>query len=66
MIKMSQSSRDFLSEKYPEILTENDVDRFLLKLDALITRDGLDDKDNMTAFGHKLQGVYDEVYMCNE
>lgn len=66
MIKMSQSSRDLLSKKHPEVLEENDLDRFLLQLDALITRDGLDDQDNMTAFGHKLQAVYDEVYMCNE
>ena len=66
MIKMSQDSRELLLEKYPELLKENDLDRFLLRLDALITRDGLDDQDNMTAFGHKLQAIYDEVYMCNE
>ena len=66
MIKMSQSSRDFLSKNYPELLKEVDLDRFLLQLDAIITRDGLDDHDNMTAFGHEAQSVYDEVYMCNE
>ena len=47
-------------------LKEDDLDRFLLRLDALITRDGLDERDNMTAFGHETQAVYDEVYMCNE
>ena len=66
MIKMSQSSQDFLSKNYPELLKEDDLDRFLLRLDALITRDGLDERDNMTAFGHEAQAVYDEVYMCNE
>ena len=66
MIKMSQSSRDFLSKNYPELLEENDLDRFLLRLDALITRDGLDERDNMTDFGHEVQAVYDEIYMCNE
>lgn len=66
MIKMSQSSRDFLTKNYPELLKEDDLDRFLLNLDALITRDGLDERDNMTAFGHEAQAVYDEVYMCNE
>ena len=66
MIKMSQSSRDFLLMNYPDLLKENDLDRFLLQLDALITRDGLDENDNMTAFGHEVQAVYDEVYMCNE
>lgn len=66
MIKMSQSSRDFISKNYPEILKEDDLDRFLLELDAIITRDGLDDNFNMTAFGHEIQAVYDEVYMCNE
>ncbi len=66
MIKMSQSSQDFLSKNYPELLKEDDLDRFLLRLDTLITRDGLDEKDNMTTFGHEVQAVYDEVYMCNE
>lgn len=66
MVKMSQSSRNFLLKNYPEILKEDDLDRFLLQLDALITRDGLDENDNMTAFGHEAQAVYDEVYMCNE
>ena len=34
MIKMSQSSQDFLAKKYPEVLKENDLDHFLLKLDG--------------------------------
>lgn len=66
MIKMSQSSRYFISKNYPELLKENDLDRFLLQLDAFITRDGLDEWDNMTDFGHEAQAVYDEVYMCND
>ena len=66
MINMSKSSRDFLTKNYPELLKENDLDQFLLDLDALITRDGLDANDNMTAFGHEAQAVYDEIYMCNE
>ena len=66
MIKMSPSSREFLKKNYPELLKEDDLDRFLLQLDALITRDGLDENDNMTAFGHEAQAVYDEIYMCNE
>ena len=66
MIKMSSSSRALLQNKYPELFAEEDVDRFLLALDAIITRDGLDDNDNMTAFGRDLQSVYDEVYMCSD
>ena len=66
MIKMRPSSREFLKKNYPELLKEDDLDRFLLQLDALITRDGLDENDNMTAFGHEAQAVYDEIYMCNE
>ena len=66
MIKMSASSRELLQKKYPVLLDEEDVDRFLLDLDAIITRDGLDDNDNMTAFGRELQSVYDEVYMCSD
>lgn len=66
MINMSKSSRVFLAKNYPELLKEDDLDQFLLDLDALITRDGLDANDNMTAFGHEMQAVYDEIYMCNE
>ena len=66
MIKMSQASRDFLAKNYPSLLKEDDLDSFLLRLDAVITRDGLDERDNMTAFGHAIQAVYDEVYMCND
>ncbi len=66
MIKMSQSSRDFLAKNCPELLKQHDLDLFLLQLDAFITREGLDENDNMTAFGHEAQTVYDEVYMCNE
>ena len=66
MIKMSFSSRALLQKEYPELLAEENVDRFLLALDAIITRDGLDDNDNMTAFGRDLQSVYDEVYMCSD
>ena len=66
MIKMSSSSQALLQQKYPELLKENNLDRFLLRLDAIITRDGLDDNDAMTKFGHELQAIYDEIYMCNE
>lgn len=66
MIKMSSSSRALLEKKYPELLGEENLDRFLLKLDAIITRDGLDENDAMTATGRELQSVYDEVYMCND
>lgn len=66
MIKMSQSSREFLTKNCPELLKLDDLDRFLLRLDAFITREGLDENDNMTAFGHEAQAVYDEIYICNE
>lgn len=65
MIEMSSSSRALLQQKYPELLSEADLDRFLLRLDAIITRDGLDSNDAMTKFGHELQAIYDEVFMCN-
>ena len=45
---------------------EDELRKFLLDLDDFITREGLDENDNMTAFGHEAQAVYDEIYMCNQ
>ena len=66
MFNMSEESKAFLEKNCPDLLKENDLRSFLLKLDDFITMEGLDENDNMTAFGHEAQTVYDEVYMCNE
>ena len=66
MFNMSETSRKFLEKNCPELLEEKNLRSFLLKLDDFIIAEGLDQNDNMTAFGHKAQAVYDEVYMCNE
>lgn len=66
MIKMSDVSRKFLEENAPELLAIDDLDEFLDKLDEFIIINGLDANDDMTAFGHEAQAVYDEVYCCNE
>ena len=66
MFNMSEASRRFLEKNYPGLLKENNLRSFLLKLDDFIIVEGLDENDNMTAFGHEAQAVYDEVYMCNE
>ena len=66
MFNMSEESKAFLEKNCPDLLKENDLRSFLLKLDDFITMEGLDENDNMTAFGHEAQAVYDEVYMCNE
>lgn len=63
---MSESSRAFLNKNCPELLEESNLRRFLLKLDDFITMEGLDENDNMTAFGYEAQAVYDEIYMCNQ
>ena len=65
MFKMSSQSRIFLEKHYPALLEETNLREFLLKLDDFITMEGLDENDNMTAFGHETQRVYDEIYMCN-
>ncbi len=65
MIKMSSKSRAFLEKYCPDLLNETNLREFLLKLDDFITMEGLDENDNMTAFGHEAQRVYDEIYMCN-
>lgn len=65
MFNMSEASRLFITENCPELLKENNLRSFLLKLDNFITMNGLDDDDNMTGFGREAQSVYDEIYMCN-
>lgn len=62
---MGEVSKAFLEKNCPELLKENNLRSFLLKLDDFITREGLDENDNMTAFGREAQAVYDEIYMCN-
>lgn len=66
MFNMSQKSRAFLEKNCPDLLNETELRAFLLRLDDYITLEGLDENDNMTAFGHEAQAVYDEIYMCNE
>lgn len=66
MFNMSESSKAFLEKNCPELLKEKELRRFLLKLDDFITMEGLDENDNMTAFGYEVQAVYDEIYMCNK
>lgn len=65
MFKMSEKSREFLEIHCPELLKEKDLREFQLKLDDFITREGLDENDDMTEFGHEVQAIYDEIYMCN-
>ena len=65
MFNMSKNSKEFLEKHLPEFFHTNNLDESLLLLDAFITREGLDDNDNMTAFGHEAQSVYDEISMCN-
>ena len=66
MFNMSESSKAFLQKNCPELLKEDKLRQFLLKLDDFITMEGLDENDNMTAFGYEAQAVYDEIYMCNK
>lgn len=66
MLNMSQTSRKFLEKHFPELLMQDDIDRALLDLDAFITREGLDANDDLTAFGHKAQAVYDDIYESND
>ena len=66
MFNMSKSSKTFIEKNCSELLKEENLRRFLLKLDDFITMEGFDENDNMTAFGHEAQAVYDEIYMCNK
>ena len=66
MFNMSEESKAFLEKNCPDLLQETDLRSFLLKLDDYITMEGLDENDNMTAFGREAQAVYDEIYMCNQ
>lgn len=66
MLKMSETSQKFLKKYLPELLEDDDLDHALLHLDAFITREGLDENDNMTNFGHEIQAVYDDIYDSND
>lgn len=66
MFNMSERSKAFLKKNCPELLKEDKLRQFLLKLDDFITMEGLDENDNMTALGYEAQAVYDEIYMCNQ
>ncbi len=66
MFNMSERSKAFLQKNCPELLKVDKLRQFLLMLDDFITMEGLDENDNMTAFGYEAQAVYDEIYMCNE
>lgn len=66
MFNMSEASKSFLEKNCPELMEEKNLRKFLLKLDDFITMEGLDENDNMTAFGREAQAVYDEIYMCNQ
>mgnify|MGYP007069958587 CR=1 FL=1 len=65
MLKMSEQSALFLQKNFPELLAIDDLPTFLDKLDDFILMNGLDSNDNMTAFGHEADAVFNEVYCCN-
>ena len=65
MFNMSDKSRKFLETHCPELLKETNLRELQLKLDDFIVMEGLDENDNMTAFGHEAQAVYDDIYMHN-
>ena len=66
MLNMTKHSKVFLKKNYPELLSDNDLDRVLLALDAFITQKGLDINDDMTDFGYEAQAVYDDIYESND
>ena len=61
---MSNSSRVFLQKHYPAFFSFGTLSEALNALDDYIVMEGLDENDNMTDFGHQLQAIYDEIYMC--
>ena len=65
MVKMSNQSKAFLEKNFPSFFEYENLDDALMALDDFIVMEGLDESDNMTAFGHEAQAVYDEIYMCN-
>lgn len=66
MLKMSDTSRAFLSENFPQLLEIDDLDTFLDELDTLIIIHGFDSEDEITDFGREAESVYDEVYYYND
>ena len=66
MFNMSNTSKSFLQKHFPDFFNYNDLDSALLALDAFIVREGLDENDDMTAFGHEAQTVYDDIFYNND
>lgn len=65
-INISSSSRRFLQKYFPAFFSYDSLSDALDALDDFIIIEGLDENDNMTAFGHEAQSVFDEIYMCNK
>lgn len=65
-LNMSRTSRAFLEKNLPTVFTAGTLDDALLMLDAFITAEGMDENDDMTAFGHEAQAVYDDLYGGND
>ena len=65
MFEMSNRSKIFLEQYFSEFFQYEDLDDALMALDDFIIMEGLDENDNMTAFGHEAQAVYDDIYMRN-
>ena len=66
MFNMGNSSKEFLEKYFPKFFSYSDLDDALLALDAFITREGLDENDDMTYFGHEAQSVYDDIFYSND
>lgn len=64
-LKISNSSLKFLQTHFPAFFSYDSIADALDALDDFIIMEGLDENDNMTAFGHEAQSVFDEIYMCN-
>lgn len=65
MFKMSNRSKAFLEQNFSDFFEHENLDDALMALDDFIVMEGLDENDNMTAFGHEAQAVYDDIYMHN-
>jgi hypothetical protein len=66
MIKMTQKERAVIVAEMGEEVLSLDVDAFLLKLDAFITKNGFDENWDMTDYGFKMQCLYDSIFLQNE
>lgn len=64
-LKMSEESRAFLQKDFPQIFEQKTFNDAIEALDNFIIYAGLDENDERTPYGDKLERIYREIFNMN-